>query len=54
MTKPGLKLPNRKGGDASLPYPPSWVDRLMAWIDRLPGPPWLFYLAAFLAGAYSR
>lgn len=32
------------------PYPPSWVDRLTAWVDRLPAPPWAFYLAlaAFL------
>ena len=26
------------------PYSPSWVDRLTEWVDRLPGPPWLFYL----------
>jgi hypothetical protein len=26
------------------PYPPSWFDRLTAWVDRLPGPPWAFYL----------
>lgn len=25
------------------PYPPSWIDRFTAWVDRLPGPPWLFY-----------
>ena len=25
-------------------YPPSVVDRFMAWADRLPGPVWLFYL----------
>jgi hypothetical protein len=24
-------------------YPPSWIDRLIAWIERLPGPAWLFY-----------
>jgi hypothetical protein len=28
------------------PYPPSWIDRLIVWIDRLPGPAWLFYLAS--------
>jgi len=27
------------------PYPPSWIDRLLLWVDRLPGSPWLFYLA---------
>jgi len=26
------------------PYPPSWVDRLTDWVDRLPIPWWLFYL----------
>ena len=25
------------------PYPPSWIDRLTAWIDRVPGPTWGFY-----------
>lgn len=28
------------------PYPPSFVDRLMARIERLPGPAWGFYLLA--------
>ena len=28
------------------PYPPSWIDRLTAVIDRLPGPSWLAYVAA--------
>lgn len=27
------------------PYPPSWMDRFTAWVDRLPGPAWAFYLA---------
>src|SRR4030067_2192117 len=33
-----------------VPYPPSGVDHLMAWIGRLPGPAWAFYglLAAAL------
>jgi hypothetical protein len=26
------------------PYPPSWFDRFTAWIDRLPGPAWAFYV----------
>ncbi len=25
-------------------YAPSWVDRLTAWVDRLPGPNWSYYL----------
>jgi hypothetical protein len=34
------------------PYSPSWVDRLVVWIDRLPGPYWLIYtLAMIITGA---
>lgn len=31
------------------PYPPSWVDRLTRWVDRLPGPAWAYYSIAGLA-----
>jgi hypothetical protein len=31
------------------PYPPSWFDHFTAWVDRLPGPAWAFYLV-FAAG----
>lgn len=27
------------------PYPPSWIDRLAAWLEALPGPTWAAYLA---------
>lgn len=30
-------------------YRPSWIDRFIAWIERLPGPPWAFYLFVLLA-----
>jgi len=30
-------------------YRLSWIDRLVQWIDRLPGPNWLFYLVGILA-----
>jgi uncharacterized membrane protein YidH (DUF202 family) len=30
------------------PYPPSWIDRLTARVERLPMPPWAFYLAVGL------
>lgn len=33
------------------PYPPSWIDRFVNWIDRLPGPAWLFFLLALLGTA---
>ncbi len=29
------------------PYKPSWVDRFMAAVERLPGPYWLIYLVLF-------
>ncbi|MFQ5944010.1 MAG: hypothetical protein ACE5JF_10695 [Anaerolineales bacterium] len=35
---------------ARAPYTPSWMDRLTAWLDRMPGPVWSYYLAA--AAAY--
>jgi len=39
------------------PYPPSWIDRLIAWIDDLPMPAWAFYalvtlLTALLANIF--
>lgn len=32
-----------------LPYTPSWIDRLTAWVARLPGPSWTYYLGIGLA-----
>lgn len=34
--------------DADQPYAPSWVNLLLAWMERLPGPTWLAY-AGFAA-----
>jgi hypothetical protein len=28
---------------SALPYPPSWVDRFIAWLEQLPGPTWLAF-----------
>ena len=28
----------------ALPYPPGWLDRLADWIERIPGPNWLYCL----------
>lgn len=30
------------------PYAPGWINRLNAWVDRLPGPSWSFYLGLAL------
>lgn len=35
------------------PYPPSWIDRLIEWIDDLPGPTWVFYALVFLIDAVT-
>jgi hypothetical protein len=44
-----------RSGEFAPPYPPSWIDRLIHWIDRLPGPAWAFYLLAslVLVGGFS-
>ncbi|HLE51551.1 MAG TPA: hypothetical protein VI755_05790 [Anaerolineales bacterium] len=34
-----------------IPYASSWIDRLIQWISRIPGPAWLIYVAALLAFA---
>lgn len=34
---------------SAAPYRPSWIDRLIRWIDRLRGPAWLFYGLGTLA-----
>lgn len=35
---------NLDGLSSPPPYPPSWLDRTTAWVDRLPGPYWAYYL----------
>lgn len=37
-----MRTPNRR------PYQPSWVDRLHAWVSRLPVAPWAFYFGLWL------
>jgi hypothetical protein len=32
-------------GTHTHPYPPSWLDRLTDWVERLPGQSWVFYTA---------
>ena len=45
MTKQPEKSRTQSTND---PYPPSWIDRLIVWIDHLPGPAWIFYLLGVL------
>lgn len=33
------------------PYPPSWINRFIWWIDRLPGSSWAWYLGAAIVSA---
>lgn len=40
---------NVEQADLHPPNPPSWIDRLIGWIDRLPLPAWLFYVLCTLA-----
>ena len=35
---------NSKSKSKPQPYAPSWVNRFTAWVDRLPGSSWLYYL----------
>ncbi len=50
MSEP-IALPAQevKNDTTSIPYPPSWIDRLNHWLDRLPIPVWLFYTLIGLA-----
>lgn len=34
----------------AVPYPPSWLDRLIAWIESRPGPTWLAYVILAVVG----
>ncbi|MFQ5595699.1 MAG: hypothetical protein ACE5HA_16255 [Anaerolineae bacterium] len=43
--------PAPAGESMAQPYPPSWVDRFIGWVQRRPGPSWVYlgmWLALFL------
>jgi hypothetical protein len=42
------QLPSPTEAGNAQPYSPSWVDRFTAWLERLPLPPWLSYVAIWL------
>ena len=46
-------MPNPQSAPSSFvpPYPPSWLDHFTAWVDRLPGPAWVFYLVLGILAA---
>ena len=48
--RPRASAPSAEQPAFTPPYPPSWYDRLIRRIDRLPGPSWLAYLLLGLAG----
>jgi hypothetical protein len=48
MAKPPSPPASFEGTGALRPYPPSWVDRLINAVDKLPGPAWLAYLGGIL------
>jgi hypothetical protein len=39
------EVTDSRGESQSQEYAPSWVDRFSDWVDGLPGPSWLYYLA---------
>ncbi|HEX2033476.1 MAG TPA: hypothetical protein VHS99_04760 [Chloroflexota bacterium] len=43
-TEIGVSAPLLGRAEARVPYPPSVVDRFIAWADRVPGPAWSLYL----------
>lgn len=45
-------LGNKVIQGAKAPFPPSWIDRLIVQINRLPGPMWLFYALCVLVIAF--
>jgi hypothetical protein len=45
---------SRSLAQAARPYPPSWVDRLTGWVDRLPGPAWPYYAGVALVLILAR
>jgi ABC-type multidrug transport system fused ATPase/permease subunit len=49
MTNQPSSPASLEGVRPTRPYPPSWVDRLISAVDKLPGPAWLAYLACLLS-----
>ena len=43
-TAPVQAMPMSDTSGFVRPYAPSWVNVLIGWIERLPGPAWAFYL----------
>jgi len=50
-TDPAPRVEVRMSRAPAMPYSVSWLDHLIDWVDRLPGPAWLAYLVAVAASA---
>ena len=46
--RPGADAEQGPISGMATPYPASWIDHLIAWIGRLPGPAWVFYVLAIV------
>jgi len=46
--RPGADAEQAPISGMATPYPASWIDHLIAWIGRLPGPAWVFYVLAIV------
>lgn len=44
----GIRAEDSAIRNAHVPYPPSWMDHFVVWINQLPGPAWLFYVLSVL------
>lgn len=40
---------NMSSQSSATPYPPSWLNRFLNWVARLPGPSWLYALIVWLS-----
>ncbi len=45
--------PSARGEKLPLPYPPSFFDQFSVWVEKLPGPPWAFYVILSVSMALS-
>ena len=44
MVKEDKKIDAMEESIPTIFYRPSWIHKFFRWVDRLPGPYWLFYI----------